>query len=82
MRTWTGVVAELPDLRKMFLWNMSGVKYHSSEQALVCFFSYRAAADGGDSGKKPLRLSLLISRSIGLRSCAEEKTPPGRRGIH
>src|SRR6218665_1805923 len=33
----------------------------------------RAAAEGADSGKKPLRLSLLISRSIRLRSFAEEK---------
>jgi len=33
----------------------------------------RAAANRADLGKKPLRLSLLISRSIRLRSCAEEK---------
>ena len=38
-----------------------------------------AVADGSDSGKKPLRIiSLLISRSIRLRSCAEEK--PHREG--
>ena len=33
----------------------------------------KAAANGADTGQKPLRLSLLISRSIRLRSCAEEK---------
>src|SRR6218665_2506206 len=33
----------------------------------------RAEAEGADSGKKPLRLSLLISRSIRRRSFAEEK---------
>src|SRR6218665_74231 len=33
----------------------------------------RATAEGAVSGKKPLRLSLLISRSIRLRAFAEEK---------
>src|SRR6218665_3793921 len=33
----------------------------------------RAVAEGADSGKKPLRLSLLISRSIRLRSFPEDK---------
>src|SRR6218665_3368559 len=52
---------------------MSGVRYHGSKQTLVCFSSYKTAADGADTGKKPLRLSLLISRSIRLRSFAEDK---------
>jgi len=46
---------------------MHGVSYHGSKQALVYF------SDRANSGKKPLRLSFLISRSIRLRSCAEEK---------
>lgn len=51
---------------------MSEVRYHGSK-VRWSVSPARAAADGADSGKKPLRLTLFISCSIQLRSCAEEK---------